>query len=91
MTPTCPKCQGTNLRIIQNPQHGMFVFCETVGCFTFPVDTGTNDTLYGVLLRWEGAVSEVEREGNDSLEAVTELEQARAALLGVLRKAKEAA
>lgn len=43
MTPTCPKCGGTDLQIIQNPVHGMFVFCKTTGCYTFPVNTkGTN-------------------------------------------------
>jgi hypothetical protein len=37
MTPTCPKCGGTDLRLIQNPVHGLFVFCNTMGCHTFPV------------------------------------------------------
>jgi hypothetical protein len=90
MTPTCPKCKGTDLRIIQNPKHGMFVMCQTTGCFTYPV-VNPDATLYNVLVRYEGAVSEVEREGNDSEEAVAELAQARAALLALLRQLKEAA
>lgn len=37
--PKCPKCSGTRLRIIENPKFGLFVFCQTRGCFTFPVNT----------------------------------------------------
>jgi hypothetical protein len=39
MQPTCPKCGKHDLRIIQSAELGMFVFCNTVGCFTFPVQT----------------------------------------------------
>lgn len=50
--------------------------------------TATEEDLKKVLIRWEGAVSEVEREGNDSPEAIKELDESRAALLGILRQAK---
>lgn len=46
-----------------------------------------SDTLHDILTRYEGAVGEVERDGNDSDEAVKELQDARNALLTVLRKA----
>lgn len=37
-TPRCPKCGGTKLRIVENANYGLFVFCPTRGCFTFPVN-----------------------------------------------------
>lgn len=46
-----------------------------------------SDDLHAILVRYEGAVNEAEGQGNDSDEAVKELEEARAALLTVLRKA----
>lgn len=46
-----------------------------------------NDNLEKVLRRWEGAVSAVERDGDDSPETIKELDESRAALLVVLRKA----
>lgn len=52
------------------------------------VDT-VSDDLHDTLIRYEGAVSRVERDGDDSDEAVAELEAARNALLVILRKAKE--
>lgn len=47
----------------------------------------TNEELEKVLMRWEGAVSVVERDGDDSPEAEKELADSRAALLGVLKLA----
>jgi hypothetical protein len=47
--------------------------------------TYTEADLERILHRWEGAVSECEREGNDSDEAVAELANSRGALLDVLR------
>lgn len=44
--------------------------------------------LEKTLIRYEGAVSECEREGDDSNEAVAELTAARSALLAVLIQAK---
>jgi hypothetical protein len=44
--------------------------------------------LLEILVRYEGALSEVEREGNDSEEALRELEEARTNLLDLLRVAK---
>jgi hypothetical protein len=46
-----------------------------------------SDELHDILTRWEGAVSACERDGDDSPEAVKELEESRAALLVVLRRA----
>jgi len=46
-----------------------------------------SDDLENTLRRWEGAVNEVEGAGNDSDEAVKELDDSRAALLVVLREA----
>jgi hypothetical protein len=37
--PKCPKCSGTDLQIIENPTHGLFVRCASLGCYTFPVNT----------------------------------------------------
>lgn len=45
------------------------------------------DELHDILMRWEGAVSAVERDGDDSEEAMKELADSREALLVVLRKA----
>lgn len=44
--------------------------------------------LLAVLQRYEGAVSEVEQDGNDSDEAIKNLEEARADLMELLRTAK---
>lgn len=88
MTPTCPKCHGTDLQIIQNETLGMFVFCKTKGCHTYPVLTDTNSSLHDTLVRYEGAVSAVERDGDDSDAAVGELAAARTALLNLLRAAR---
>lgn len=46
-----------------------------------------NEDLENVLIRYEGAVNSVERDGDDSDEDVEELRQAREALLNLLRKA----
>lgn len=45
------------------------------------------DELEAVLVRWEGAVSTCERDGDTSDAAVKEMEESRAALLVVLRRA----
>ena len=45
--------------------------------------------LLTVLTRYEGAVGEVERDGNDSDEALQNLEEARADLMKLLQLAKE--
>lgn len=47
----------------------------------------TREELEKILTRWEGAVSVVERDGDDSPEAEKELGDSRAALLDVLRRA----
>lgn len=47
------------------------------------------DLLRDVLIRYEGAVSTTERDGDDSDEALAELEQARTGLLKVLKEARE--
>lgn len=46
-----------------------------------------HDDLHDTLIRYEGAVNEVEGAGNDSDEALEELGEARRALLTLLRKA----
>jgi hypothetical protein len=46
----------------------------------------TRDDLMRVLTRYEAAVSEVEREGNE--EYIPELQEARAALLDVLQQCR---
>lgn len=51
----------------------------------------TDDDLRNVLTRYEGCVSRVERDGDDSDEAVAELEKAREGLLGILRIARDLA
>lgn len=48
----------------------------------------TTDEFIKILTRWEGAVSEVEREGNDSAEEVTNLNEARTDLLNLLRQVR---
>lgn len=48
----------------------------------------TEKDLHDILVRYEGAVSECEREGDDSDEAVAELKAARSALLAILMQAK---
>jgi hypothetical protein len=45
------------------------------------------DELHDILIRYEGAVSRTERDGDDSEDAVKELTDSREALLAVLRKA----
>lgn len=47
----------------------------------------THEDLERTLTRWEGAVSAVERDGDDSGDAVKELDDSRAALLVVLKLA----
>ena len=49
-----------------------------------------HDDLTNTLMRYEGAVSAVERDGDDSDAAVKEMEDAREALLTVLREARRA-
>lgn len=85
MTPTCPKCHGTNLEIIHNETHGLFVMCKTTGCWTFPVDAG-HDDFHDVVQRYERAFIACEQDGDDSDEALTEQELARGALLSKLRR-----
>jgi len=51
----------------------------------------SRDDLRNALTRYEGAVSACEREGDDSEEAVAELESAREALLDILHAALEKA
>lgn len=46
------------------------------------------EQLHDTLMRYEGAVSTVERDGDDSEEAVKELADARAALLNILKQCK---
>jgi hypothetical protein len=89
MQPTCPKCGGTALEIIQNELHGMFVFCKKQGCWTFPVDTGAGD-FHEILRRYEHAFIAVEQDGDDSDAALEEQKMARAALLLAMRKARKA-
>ena len=48
----------------------------------------SSEQLENALRRYEGAVSATERDGDDSAEAVQELDDARAALLDILRAAK---
>jgi hypothetical protein len=48
----------------------------------------THDDLLNVLTAYEGAVSAVEHDGDDSPATLKELEDARAALLNVLRQCK---
>jgi hypothetical protein len=48
----------------------------------------TSEELEKTLIRYEGAVSTCERDGDDSDEAVKELLAARSALLAVLVQAK---
>jgi hypothetical protein len=48
----------------------------------------TREELYNLLIRYEGAVSACERDGDESDEAYTELKTARDALLNVLVQAK---
>jgi len=48
----------------------------------------TNDDLKRILIRYEGAVSTVERDGDDSETSMTELENARSELMDVLRQAR---
>jgi predicted phage gp36 major capsid-like protein len=48
-----------------------------------------DDALLNVLTRYEGAVGDVERDGDTSDEAIKELAQARAELMRLLRAAKE--
>ena len=48
----------------------------------------TPNDLHDILMRYEGAVSTVERDGDDGPEAMKELEEARTALLDILRQAK---
>lgn len=48
----------------------------------------TEEDLIKVLTRYEGAVGDVERDGDSSDEAVAELKAARSALLAVLIQAK---
>lgn len=56
-----------------------------------PVSTkATLTDLKNILVRYEGAVSACERDGDDSDIAVEELSAARTALLNVLLKAKAA-
>lgn len=50
-----------------------------------------SDELHDILIRWEGAVSAVERDGDDSEAALKELADSRAALLAVLRRALDRA
>jgi hypothetical protein len=45
------------------------------------------EDLEKVLTRWEGAVSAVERDGDDSPEALQELTDSRTALLALLKRA----
>lgn len=52
------------------------------------VDGATSEEFIAVLQRWEGAVSEVEREGNDDPEELKELTDSRAALMDLLRRAR---
>lgn len=47
-----------------------------------------HDDLLKILQRYEGAVNEAEGQGNDSDEAITELQDARTALLILLRKVR---
>lgn len=47
------------------------------------------DDLEKILRRYEGAVNEVEGAGNDSDDAIEELEKAREGLLFILKKTKE--
>jgi hypothetical protein len=48
----------------------------------------TAEDLEKALIRWEAAVSEVERYGDDSEEAAAELANSRSALLAILIQAK---
>jgi hypothetical protein len=48
----------------------------------------TAEDLEKALIRWEAAVSEVERYGDDSDEAALELADSRSALLDILVQAK---
>lgn len=48
----------------------------------------TTENLHDILIRYEGAVSVVEGDGDHSDEAIAELETARTALLDILRQAK---
>ena len=48
----------------------------------------STEQLENALRRYEGAVNATERDGDDSAEAVQELDDARAALLDILQAAK---
>lgn len=49
-----------------------------------------SDELHDILMRWEGAVYTVERDGDDSEAAMKELTDSREALLALLRRALKA-
>jgi hypothetical protein len=49
----------------------------------------TDDDMRNILIRYEGAVSVVERDGDSSDEAVQELADAREALLTLLREVRD--
>jgi len=49
-------------------------------------DQPTHSELETVLRRWKGAVSAVERDGDDSPETIKELDDSRAALLTLLKQ-----
>jgi hypothetical protein len=49
----------------------------------------TDDELRDTLTKYEGCVSRVERDGDDSDEAVNELAEAREALMEVLKAARD--
>lgn len=64
-------------------------FCAACGVRLQPAAAHiTLSDLVDVLTRYEGAVSACERDGDDSDEAVTEMTDARAQLLDLLRQAK---
>lgn len=82
---TCPTC-GTTYEWAK--QHGLpFDSLGDLCPDKFHDTPPPQDDLLKILTRYEGAVNECEGQGDDSDEAVKELEEARAALLDVLRKA----
>lgn len=72
----------------QNPHHVMVPRGLVDKVKADLVGGATTEEFINVLQRWEGAVSEVEREGNDGAEELKELTESRAALMDLLRRAR---
>lgn len=88
LLPWCPQCKAERGQYYDAAASAEYEHNQAIAKQMKRPEPASENDLLKVLTRYEGAVNECEVQGNESAEAVQELEQARAALMDLLKQAK---